>query len=75
MICRSATIRDDLVAACDGKIEIRPVVGGDMTLQPFYGKYLPQHLDELPNSNASLVHRQGLYDWRRGSRSTALQRW
>lgn len=38
-------------------VEIRPVIAGDMTRQPFYRKYCP------PAScpNAGLVHRRGLY--------------
>ena len=40
VICRSQKIRDALVEACDGKVEIRPVVGGDMTKQPFFKKYM-----------------------------------
>lgn len=58
IVCRSKKDRDELVAACNGKVEIRPIVGGDMTQQPFYKKYgylLPK------KSNARLVHEQGLY--------------
>lgn len=58
VICKTQEIRDDLVAACDGKIELRPVVGGDMTKQPFFGKY--QSI-LLKDSNAGLIHEQGLY--------------
>jgi CDP-6-deoxy-D-xylo-4-hexulose-3-dehydrase len=49
------------VNKCADAIEIRPVVGGDMTEQPFYKKYMPQYVDDMKGSNASLVHRQGLY--------------
>lgn len=58
IICKSKEIRDDLVAKCDGKIELRPVVGGDMTKQPFFGKY---EAATLTDSNAGLIHEQGLY--------------
>lgn len=61
IICRSKAIRDELVKRCKDKIEIRPIVGGDMTAQPFFRKYMPQFLHVLKNSNAALVHRQGLY--------------
>lgn len=59
VVCKSVKIRDELVKRCEGKIEIRPIVGGDMTQQPFFSKYV----DELyfANSNAKLVHEQGLY--------------
>lgn len=58
VVCKTQKIRDELVAKCDGKIELRPIVGGDMTKQPFFGKYENATLAE---SNASLIHDQGLY--------------
>ena len=61
IICKDASIRDELVNKCADMIEIRPVVGGDMTEQPFYKKYMNQYVDDMQGSNASLVHRQGLY--------------
>jgi len=61
VICKSAAIRDGLVKKCENKIEIRPIVGGDMTLQPFFGKYMKKYLHVNTNSNAKLVHEQGLY--------------
>ena len=46
--------------ACAETIEIRPIVGGDMTMQPFFGKYANRRYSKhLPN--ASLIHTQGLY--------------
>jgi CDP-6-deoxy-D-xylo-4-hexulose-3-dehydrase len=60
VVCRSRKIRDRLVEACDGKLEIRPIVGGDMTQQPFFHKYFAKA--DLPRPlNATLVHEQGLY--------------
>ncbi len=38
--------------------EIRPVIAGDMTAQPFYKKYV---LAAQPCPNSALVHKQGLY--------------
>ena len=61
VICRSQAIRDKLVKKCRNKIEIRPIVGGDMTVQPFFGKYMPDFMHIIKNSNAKLVHEQGLY--------------
>lgn len=61
VICKSQKIRDELVNKCKNIIEIRPIVGGDMTLQPFYKKYMPDFVNEIKNSNAKLVHEQGLY--------------
>lgn len=61
LICRSQKIRNGLVKKCKNKIEIRPVVGGDMTEQPFFMKYSPASAKLLNGSNASLIHRQGLY--------------
>ncbi len=60
LVCRSQKIRDALAARCDGKVEIRPVVGGDMTSQPFFKKYMGKHIDTAC-PNARLIHEQGLY--------------
>lgn len=59
VVCKSQKIRDELVEKCDGKIEIRPIVGGDMTQQPFFSKYMKEFA--YTNPNARLVHEQGLY--------------
>ena len=59
IICRTKKIRDQLVEKCNGKIEIRPIVGGDMTQQPFYSKYIKEI--KIQNPNAILAHEQGLY--------------
>lgn len=59
VICKTKNIRDELVEKCNGKVEIRPIVGGDMTQQPFFEKYAKTL--EAENSNAKLIHEQGLY--------------
>jgi CDP-6-deoxy-D-xylo-4-hexulose-3-dehydrase len=59
VVCKSKKIRDELVEKCIGKIELRPIVGGDMTKQPFFRKYEKQSV--LKKSNAGLIHEQGLY--------------
>lgn len=59
LICKTKEIRDELVKAVSGKIEIRPIVGGDMVIQPFFDKYMKKY--SLPSPNAKLVHEQGLY--------------
>lgn len=61
LICKSEKVRDELVKKCKSRIEIRPVVGGDMTEQPFFLKYAPNSAKLLNGSNAALIHRQGLY--------------
>lgn len=61
VICKSQKIRDELTVRCKGKIEIRPVVGGDMTAQPFFKKYMSKHSQISKSSNARLIHKQGLY--------------
>lgn len=58
VICKTKEIRDELVEKCNGKVEIRPIVGGDMTKQPFFSKHASATTD---NSNAGLIHEQGLY--------------
>ncbi len=59
VICKTRDIRDELVEKCNGKLEIRPIVGGDITQQPFFTKYVSDFSDEI--KNARLVHAQGLY--------------
>lgn len=59
IICKTQKIRNDLVKKCKDKIEIRPIVGGDITQQPFFKKYMKDF--EGLDVNAKLVHDQGLY--------------
>lgn len=59
VVCKSKEIRDELVEKCNGKVELRPIVGGDMTKQPFFSKYEKNSM--LKDSNAGLIHEQGLY--------------
>lgn len=58
IVCKSKSIRDELVEKCNKILEIRPIVGGDMTQQPFFIKYKNFKFE---NSNAKLVHERGLY--------------
>lgn len=58
VVCKTQKIRDELVQACNGKLELRPIVGGDMTRQPFAQKH---GVPEMKDTNASLIHEQGLY--------------
>ena len=58
VICRSTAIRDELVARCNDRLEIRPIVGGDITEQPFFRKYVHGNF-ETPN--ARLIQKQGFY--------------
>jgi CDP-4-dehydro-6-deoxyglucose reductase, E1 len=59
LICRSRRIRDDLVNRSAGRVEIRPIVGGDMLQQPFLRRYLKSV--SVPCPNARLIHENGLY--------------
>jgi CDP-4-dehydro-6-deoxyglucose reductase, E1 len=62
IICRTEALRKRLVEKCANKVEIRPIVGGNMARQPFYIKHMPALKDLLgKNSNADLIHTQGLY--------------
>lgn len=58
IICKSRKIRDEFVAKCNGKLEIRPIVGGDVTKQPFFIKHVNA---SIHNPNANLIHEQGFY--------------
>jgi len=59
IVCKTKKIRDELVKKCTNKIEIRPIVGGDMVFQPFFKKYINSFINE--NLNAKIIHEQGLY--------------
>lgn len=59
IICKTVEIRNKLVEKCNGVLEIRPIVGGDMTQQPFFAKYVTKHLSK--NKAATLIHQRGLY--------------
>lgn len=61
VICKNPAIRDELVRKSANVVEIRPIVGGDMTTQPFFDKYMPQFAETMGKSNARLIHDQGLY--------------
>jgi len=61
VICRSRQIRDQLVAKCRDTVEIRPVVAGDITQQPFFTKHMSIFKNILGKSNAKLIHDQGFY--------------
>lgn len=62
IICKSKEIKEELVKKCNGVVEIRPIVGGDITKQPFFKKYVPEFANVLgDSSNARLIHNQGLY--------------
>jgi len=61
VICRSKKIRNALIEKCGGRIEIRPIVGGDMTQQPFFRKYSQKFGHLSDKSNVSIIHQQGLY--------------
>ena len=59
IICKSKEIRNEYVNRfIDYKIDIRPMIAGNMQNQPFYSKYVSSFY-ELPNTN--LVSNQGFY--------------
>ena len=60
VVCKKAADKDKLVKLCNGKVEIRPIVGGDMTKQPFYEKYMSTK-GTKPMVNAGLIHQNGFY--------------
>lgn len=59
VICKDIKIKDELVRRCNGKVEIRPIVGGNMIQQPFFKKYVVDNQIKTPN--AKLIHENGLY--------------
>ena len=61
LVCKSKKIKDFLIKKCKNKVEIRPIVGGDMTKQPFFKKHVKNFVNFLRGSNASIIDKQGLY--------------
>lgn len=55
IVCHNQKERDVLIEKCQNKIEIRPIVGGDLTKQPFYKGIF----NKTPN--ALTAHKYGLY--------------
>lgn len=60
LVYRSQAIRNRVVSACDQKIEVRPIVGGNICQQPFFVKYANSQREYVVE-NAALIHRQGIY--------------
>ena len=60
-VCRSVKIRDEMIKKCAGKIEVRPIVGGDITDQPFFRKYASKQTTALKNTNSKLINDCGFY--------------
>lgn len=59
VICRSPEVADLYKSKFNNAgVEIRPIIAGNMTRQPFYRKYYPEPV-ELPNSD--LAHKNGFY--------------
>lgn len=59
LICKSAELAKKYREKFDlAEVEIRPVIAGDITKQPFYKKYVSENQD---NPNSELVHNNGFY--------------
>lgn len=61
VVCRNIHIKKKLIASCRNKIEIRPIVGGNMIQQPFFKKYIAEATETYRAPNAALIHALGLY--------------
>ncbi len=61
VVCRSKEIRNACIQRFrQAKVEIRPIVAGNMVRQPFFAKHVPERSgDVLPNSDQ--VHDCGFY--------------
>ena len=59
IICKTPEIRKRYLKRCqEAEIEVRPIVGGSMTLQPFYKKHVQ---DAAVCPNAEYIHKLGFY--------------
>lgn len=61
LVCKTQAQRKKIVDACEGKVESRPIVGGNMAKQPFYKKYINGEFSRIECPNADVIHKQGLY--------------
>lgn len=57
IVAKSVEIRDELLKQAENKLETRPIVGGNITEQPFFNKYV----QKVKIDNANLIHKQGFY--------------
>lgn len=60
VICKSVKILEELIKKSEGKLELRPIEGGDMSEQPFFRKYLKNYA-QLSNENSKMIHNHGLF--------------
>lgn len=61
LVCADTEIRRRLVAKVTGKVELRPLVAGDITTQPFFQKHVSGDMDFPATPHAKIIHNQGLY--------------
>lgn len=59
LLAKSKEVQAELVRRASGKVEIRPLIAGNITRQPFYKLHGVVHTEKLPN--AEIIHHQGLY--------------
>lgn len=62
IVCKKKYIFEKLVSTfIDNNVEIRPIIAGNLTLQPFFKKYIKTkyNVKDLPNTN--IVHNLGFY--------------
>lgn len=59
VVCKSADLATQYRKKfADAEVEIRPIIAGNMTKQPFYKKYVK---DQSEQPNSDLVHAHGFY--------------
>jgi len=63
LVCRNLKIKNELIKKCQGRIEVRPIIGGNITSQPFFKKYdIEKKINQKDDlKNASVIDSQGLY--------------
>ncbi|MBI4058020.1 DegT/DnrJ/EryC1/StrS aminotransferase family protein [Candidatus Microgenomates bacterium] len=59
LIARNKKIQDIIIKRAKEKVEIRPLIAGNIVRQPFYKIHGSMRREKLPN--ADLIHHQGLY--------------
>jgi CDP-6-deoxy-D-xylo-4-hexulose-3-dehydrase len=63
IVCKTAKIKERLMSSIGDRIEIRPIVGGNIVRQPFFKEFNNKKIISIVEnkSNADFIHERGFY--------------
>lgn len=62
IVCRNKIIFERLIKRfLESGVEVRPIIAGNLTLQPFFTKYIKTKYDSKDLINVNMVHNLGFY--------------